>query len=161
MASEDEGSAAACSSQGAVDGGTSTTTRFVVRKPVPHWSVAEFKRLYPNMLDARRFMVMFSDGRNALMLGRVGIRCDTEIGAWERWWASFGSWCTGVMDPIGRFDMRFVRHAEEVCYVRALRWVMCRAENDWPAMGLLELVRSTKPHNNFYLVRDADDWSRE
>lgn len=149
MASKDGDATAVRSRTGEAENSASATSRFTVREPVPHWNVAEFKRLYPSTLDTRRFLAMFSDGRNATMFDCMGVRRDTDIGVWERRWASFGSWCAGIMDPIGRSDMPFVRHADEVSYVRSLRWVMCSSENDWPAMGMLDLVCLAKRITNF------------
>lgn len=38
------------------------------------------------------------------------------------------------MDPVGRFDMPFVGHAEEVTYVRALHRILSGTEDDWGTM---------------------------
>lgn len=77
--------------------------------------------MYPNTLDARRFGAMFSDEQNCTMFSRLGDRRYTDIGAQNRRWPSFETCSIGVMDPLGRFDMPFVRHAGEAFYVRAYR----------------------------------------
>lgn len=46
---------------------------------VPCWSVVEYKTGYAEMLDARRFGVMFSDGCNGFMVERRNVPRHTDI----------------------------------------------------------------------------------
>lgn len=62
-------------------GSTSKTDRFLMREAVPHMDVAEYKQLYRNTLDARCIEAMFSDGQKSMVLDRMEVRCDTDIGA--------------------------------------------------------------------------------
>lgn len=90
MASNDGDVAAGRSPTGEAEGSTSAASRFVVHETVSHWDVAEYKRLYPSTLDARRFGALFGDERNLMMFDRMGIRRDTDIGAGLRWWSIAG-----------------------------------------------------------------------
>lgn len=111
-------------------GSTLAADCFVEREILPHRDVAEYKRLHPNTLDARRFKAMFNDERNSTMFDRLEVCRDTNIGARSRRWASAWLQCAGIMDSIGRFKMRLVWHAEKVTYARALCWKLSEAERD-------------------------------
>lgn len=54
---------------------------------------------------------MFSDGRNFTMFDRLRVRRDTNIDVWNRRWTAASQSCASIIDPVGRFDMLFVRHA--------------------------------------------------
>lgn len=54
------------------DGDASAMSCFVVRQAVLHWDVAEYRRLYLSMLDARCFGAKFSDEQKSRMYGRMG-----------------------------------------------------------------------------------------
>lgn len=136
--------------------GTSATNCFVVRDTLHHSDVAEYRRLYPITIDARPFGAISSDGRSSTMFGRLGIRRDTNIRAWNRGWASTGQWCGGIINPVGHFGLPLVRHADEVTYVRALREMLCGTEGDWGLVGKYELVCLVKPYKKFNLVKHAD-----
>lgn len=56
-----------------------------------------------------------------------------------------------------RFDMRLIHHADEITYVRALRYIMDGTEDDRYAMRLFVQAAWTNVFNKFYLVRDVDD----
>lgn len=59
---------------------TFTMSRLVGHKTVPHWNGVDYRRSFPNLLDARRFSAMVSHGRNSTMFNRLGVRRDTDIG---------------------------------------------------------------------------------
>lgn len=139
MASDDVDAAAArsaCEERGSVFAGCF----FVGRDVVPLWGVAKYKQLCLKKLDPSRFGVMFSDRRNSTMFGRHGVRRDTNIGAWIQRWPNLGSWCVGLMAPAGRFGMTFIRHADEVTYVRSSRLMPSAIDGDWDAMGGYDLI---------------------
>lgn len=71
------------SSRDVVECNTSATRRVVVRETVPHWNVANYWRLYPNTLDARRFGAMLSVERNCITFDCLAVRGDRDIGAWN------------------------------------------------------------------------------
>lgn len=54
---------------------------FVLRETEAHGVVAEYRRLYSNLHDARRFGAMLSDGRNSRMFDRLGICRVIDFGA--------------------------------------------------------------------------------
>lgn len=85
---------------------------------VPNWSVAEYREWHGRSLDSRLFQGMFSNGRNATMINRRGMRHDTDIGTWDRRWAMLCTWCPGIISPVGPFDLRFVRHKDDILYLR-------------------------------------------
>lgn len=107
------------------------------------------------MLDAKRFGAKFCDRRNVTMPNRLMVFLDTDIGAWNRRWASGGQWCAGIIDPFGRFGMPLVPHADEKAYNRASRWTLCETDGNWDEMGRFGLACWAKPFEKFYLVRDA------
>lgn len=129
IASDDkEGAATRTSRYGGGNG--STTTCFVVRESVPHLDVAAYNRQYANTLNASRFAAMFSDGQISTMFDLKVIRRETDICAWNQKWASAGEWRADTMDPASCFDMPFIRHGDEVTFVRVLRWMLSGTEND-------------------------------
>lgn len=69
----------------------STTSRFVLRETMPHKDVPDYRWLYLNALDERRFGAMFSDRQNSTKSDRMEVRRDTDIGAWNRGWQVLGS----------------------------------------------------------------------
>lgn len=65
-------------------GNASATSRSAVQEIVPRWNVAEYKRLYLNTLNSRRFDAKFSDSRNFRLHDCMGVRRDTDIVNWNR-----------------------------------------------------------------------------
>lgn len=130
---------------------------FVVRETVFHWNIADYRRLYPNTVYARRFGAMVIVGQNSKMSDRMGVRRDTDTGAWNQRWASAGEHCAGIMDPVGRFNMPFARHANEVTYTCALCWILSETKDNQRAMRKYELGDWTKQYGGFCLVKDAND----
>lgn len=120
---------------------TSRTSRSMMPEIVLHQDVAEYRGLYPNTLDPKHIGAVVSDGRSFTTFDSIEVRRDTSIGFWNRRWARAGEWCAGIMDPVGCFDVPFVRHADEATYVRALLWILARREGDWVSMERYNLVR--------------------
>lgn len=58
----------------------------VLQSEAMDWSAADYKSRYAGCFDARRFSAMFSDGRNAIMYDRRGVKRDTDIGGCNRRW---------------------------------------------------------------------------
>lgn len=81
-------------------GRTSGTSCLALHETVLHWDVAEYRRFYTNLYDARNFAALFSGGRNFTMLDRLGIRHDTVIGACIRKRTTAGQWCASIKIPI-------------------------------------------------------------
>lgn len=50
------------------------------------------------------------------------------------------------MDLVGCFDMRFVRHADDATFFRALHWILSEIEDAWGSMGSCKLIGSVKPY---------------
>lgn len=61
---------------------------------------------------------MFPDGRTETMIDRLGMHHDTEDGAWIRRWSLMQQWRAGTISSVGPFVMSFVRHGNQVKYVR-------------------------------------------
>lgn len=59
------------------DGGSAPAT--VLRSEVVNWSVTEYTSRYVDCSDAPRFSAVFSNGKNAIMLDRQGVKRDTDI----------------------------------------------------------------------------------
>lgn len=51
-----------------------TKSCIVVRETVPHWNVAEDRRLHQNTLNAERVDVLFGDGWSFTMFGSMSVR---------------------------------------------------------------------------------------
>lgn len=85
----------------------------MVRESVPNWGVAEYMRLYPNTLDERRFVAMFSEGRNSTMFDFKVVHRSTNIGSWSRRWKSAGQRRIGIIDLAGHFNKTFVCHTDD------------------------------------------------
>lgn len=100
---------------------------------------------------------MWSDGRSNAIYDRCGTSRDSDIGAWKRRWTSFGNRCSDVMRPIGSFDMPFVRHPDEVLYVRKQRasWLQV---DELPGVDLVKGCCIPRPFDQFYLVKEASAW---
>lgn len=65
-------------------GSTCALDRFVVRQSVPHWNVADYRRLHLNKLEARRFGARLSDWQKSSIFNRLELRRDTGIAVWNR-----------------------------------------------------------------------------
>lgn len=70
----DIGEGAATLSAQAEENNASETSRFLLRETVPYWDEAEYRRLCPNKLDAKRFGAIFSDVLVSTVLDRRGAR---------------------------------------------------------------------------------------
>lgn len=77
--SPDDGDVVATRSTHKEGGSASSTDPFVRRETVPHWDLAEYRRLYPNTLDARRFGAVSDDGQNSVVSDRLEFCCDTDV----------------------------------------------------------------------------------
>lgn len=51
---------------------------------VSQWTAAEYKNMFLDCPDVRRFEAVFSDCRNAMMYDQRGVRQDTDIGGRNR-----------------------------------------------------------------------------
>lgn len=51
---------------------------------VPNWRVSECCSHHRRMLDTRRFLGMFLNGRSRTMVHRCGMQHGTDIGRWMR-----------------------------------------------------------------------------
>lgn len=155
MASDDGEAAAARLIQNEAGYFMSATSCFEVCESLPHWNAAEYRRLYPNTLDARCFGALFSDGGDSPKFNRLGVRGDADVGTCNWRWESTGQWCVGITDLNGCFDKPFARRTDKVTYVHILRCVMCGTRSDWDMVERFELDCRAKPFNKFYLVRDV------
>lgn len=50
------------------------------------WTVADCESKYADCFDIFLFNAMFSNGRNAIMYDRSGVKRDTEIREWNSYW---------------------------------------------------------------------------
>lgn len=137
------------------------TTRFVVCETVLYGDVAEYRRLFSNTFDARRFCKMLSNGRTSTTFDRVGFRRDTAIGTCNRRWARARQWCAGMMVLVCFFIKPFARDTDEATYVGALVWILSGTEGNLDLPERYKLIVWAKAYNKFYPVKDADDWSRK
>lgn len=103
---------------------------------------------------------MFSDGRNAVMYDRRGVKRNTDIGGWNRCRKVMQSHRPGFLDDIGLFDMPLVLHKEESNYVLPLATLVGNAGNVGGVMGL-EACCLGHPNDQYHLIRDTDVWSWE
>lgn len=92
------------------------------------WAVAQYKALYADSLDARRFSAMLSDGYTRTMFDQRGVWRDTKMSAWERRRTLLRLCYPGYINPASPFDMPLVRNDDEVEYVCNLRRWIARSE---------------------------------
>lgn len=63
---------------------------------------------------------MFLDGESYTAVDRRGMHPDTGIVAWKRRCSSIHQWCTGTASWTRQFKRPFIRHGDEVAYLRRL-----------------------------------------
>lgn len=118
---------------------------------------------HAQVLDARRFLDMFSGGQSKTMVNCRGMRLNTDIGVWERRWAVMRLWCAGKVNPSEPFEMPFVCYVVKDAYVRRLyeffRKYRKRSTEE-EGFDWVSLCRTEAPFDEFYLVRNAEDWWR-
>lgn len=103
---------------------------------------------------------MFSDGRNAIMYDRRGFKRDTDIGGWNRRCNVMQSCSSGHLHHIGFLDLSLVPYEDEGSNVLLLATLIEHAAEVKGLMGLNACCHD-QPYDPYYLIRDADAWSRE
>lgn len=128
---------------------------------VSNWSVSDYCARYERLLNARRFMGMFSNDRSETMTERRGMLHDTNIDACERRWSSFVQWCADTTIPAVSFEMPFIHHGDEVAHVCLLYTLSQRYHErlaEGEGLSWMVLCCCEPPYNKFYLVCDAVYW---
>lgn len=85
------------------------------------------------------------------MLDRQGLRRDSDIESWEWHWNAPKPRCPGHFSPVRQFDMPFVRHDNDMEYLRNFRHLIARVD-DFRRMNELELNFVKRPYKNLYSI---------
>lgn len=100
------------------------------------WPVANYKSRYANFFDAHQFITVFSDGRNAFVFNRRGVKRETGIGCWNCRRQVLQTFRLRYMDLVGPLDVPMVRHEDGNSYEFFLVILLERAGSVWGIMGL-------------------------
>lgn len=103
---------------------------------------------------------MFSDRCSRFQTDHRDVWHDTDIGAWERRWATLSPWCTCTVSLVDALDIPFVRHPDEVSYVQKMVGFLSRDLNVGDRFDWLSVCCIGRSYDRFLLTRDAADWWR-
>lgn len=84
----------------------------LLRSKAVDWTIGDQKSKYGDFVDVHQFNAMFSEGFNTIIYDWRGVKCDTNIGEWNRRRNSMNSCCSWYLHVIG-FYKHLVRHVDE------------------------------------------------
>lgn len=131
-----------------------------LRTAAVYWTVPDYMLEYTARFNVRRFIEIFSHGRNAIMYDRRRFQSDTDIRGWNSRRNSVQACFPKYLILIGLVDMPLVRLEDESNYMLQLVALIGHAEEVKKLMGF-DACCLDLPYDKNYVICEADCWSRK